>query len=47
MSELDDQKIRMNKVVRSNLKVRLGDIVSVHACGDVPYGKRWDVPLDW
>jgi len=37
---LEDQKIRLNKVVRKNLRVRLGDIVSVHACGDVPYGKR-------
>jgi len=37
---LDDSKIRLNKVVRKNLRVRLGDIVSVHACGDVPYGKR-------
>ncbi|CAL1135136.1 unnamed protein product, partial [Cladocopium goreaui] len=44
---LDDSKIRMNKVVRKNLRVRLGDIVSVHACGDVPYGKRIHVlPLD-
>merc|ERR1712125_206918 len=44
---LDDQKIRMNKVVRKNLRVRLGDIISVHACGDVPYGKRVHVlPLD-
>merc|ERR1711976_665489 len=44
---LEDQKIRMNKVVRKNLRVRLGDIVSVHACGDVPYGKRVHVlPLD-
>jgi len=37
---LEDSKIRLNKVVRKNLRVRLGDIVSVHACGDVPYGKR-------
>lgn len=44
---LDDSKIRMNKVVRKNLRVRLGDIISVHACGDVPYGKRIHVlPLD-
>ncbi|CAK0830060.1 unnamed protein product [Prorocentrum cordatum] len=44
---LDDNKIRLNKVVRKNLRVRLGDIVSVHACGDVPYGKRIHVlPLD-
>merc|ERR1719408_211281 len=44
---LDDQKVRLNKVVRKNLRVRLGDIVSVHACGDVPYGKRIHVlPMD-
>lgn len=42
-----DTKIRMNKVVRSNLRVRLGDIVSVHACPDVKYGKKIHVlPLD-
>jgi len=27
-------------VVRKNLRVRLGDIVSVHQCPDVKYGKR-------
>jgi len=44
---LDDGKMRMNKVVRKNLRCRLGDIISVHACGDVPYGKRVHVlPLD-
>ena len=33
--------------MRKNLRVLLGDIVSVHACGDVPYGKRVHVlPLD-
>jgi len=37
---LEDQKVRINKVVRKNLRVRLGDIVSIHSCGDVPYGKR-------
>jgi transitional endoplasmic reticulum ATPase len=37
---LDETKVRLNKVVRKNLRVRLGDIVSIHACGDVPYGKR-------
>ncbi|XP_048425264.1 uncharacterized protein LOC103964819 [Pyrus x bretschneideri] len=30
----------MNKVVRSNLRVRIGDVVSVHLCSDVKYGKR-------
>jgi transitional endoplasmic reticulum ATPase len=44
---LEDSKIRLNKVVRKNLRVRLGDIISVHACGDVPYGKRIHVlPMD-
>lgn len=33
--------------MRKNLKVRLGDLVSVSACGDVPYGKRVHVlPFD-
>jgi hypothetical protein len=27
---VDETKIRINKVVRKNLRVRLGDIVSVH-----------------
>lgn len=27
----DDAKIRMNKVVRKNLRVRLGDVVSIYA----------------
>merc|ERR1712216_1020918 len=36
----EEGKIRMNKVVRKNLRVRLGDVVSVHQCTDVKYGKR-------
>ena len=44
---VDESKIRMNKVVRKNLRVRLGDVVSVHQCTDVKYGKRIHVlPLD-
>lgn len=40
-------KIRVNKVVRSNLRVRLGDVVSVHQCPDVKYGKRVHIlPID-
>jgi len=40
-------KVRLNRVVRNNLRVRLGDIVSVHACQDVKYGKRIHVlPID-
>ena len=37
----------MNKVVRANLRVRLGDVVSVHQCQDVKYGKRVHIlPID-
>ncbi|CAI9107026.1 OLC1v1006293C1 [Oldenlandia corymbosa var. corymbosa] len=36
----DPAKIRVNKVVRTNLRVRLGDVVSVHNFPDVRYGKR-------
>ncbi|CAN0242478.1 unnamed protein product, partial [Ectocarpus sp. 12 AP-2014] len=44
---VDDSSIRMNKVVRKNLRVRLGDLITVSACGDVPYGKRVHVlPVD-
>ncbi|KAA0189085.1 hypothetical protein HAZT_HAZT004989, partial [Hyalella azteca] len=42
-----DDKIRMNRVVRNNLRVRLGDVVSVQPCPDVKYGKRIHVlPID-
>jgi len=45
--ECDVNKIRLNKVVRKNLRIRLGDVVSVHACPDVKYGKRVHVlPFD-
>ncbi|BDA46383.1 g2051 [Coccomyxa elongata] len=44
---VEESKIRMNKTVRKNLRVRLGDIVSVHQCADVKYGKRIHVlPID-
>eukprot|EP01026_Neomeris_dumetosa_P008537 TRINITY_DN1273_c1_g1_i2.p1 TRINITY_DN1273_c1_g1~~TRINITY_DN1273_c1_g1_i2.p1 ORF type:complete len:863 (-),score=173.49 TRINITY_DN1273_c1_g1_i2:236-2509(-) len=43
----EEAKIRINKVVRKNLRVRLGDIVSVHQCSDIKYGKRVHVlPID-
>ena len=42
-----DDKIRMNRVVRNNLRVRLGDIVAIQSCPDVKYGKRVHVlPID-
>ncbi|EDO36218.1 predicted protein [Nematostella vectensis] len=44
---ISDDKIRMNRVVRMNLRVRLGDVVSVQSCPDVKYGKRIHVlPFD-
>jgi hypothetical protein len=43
----EENKIRMNKVVRKNLRVRLGDVVVVSPCPDVKYGKRIHVlPID-
>ncbi|KAI9034643.1 P-loop containing nucleoside triphosphate hydrolase protein [Hyaloraphidium curvatum] len=45
--EVEETKVRVNKVVRSNLRVRLGDVVAVHACGDIKYGKRVHIlPID-
>ncbi|KAM7502093.1 hypothetical protein LguiB_000997 [Lonicera macranthoides] len=43
----DEPKIRMNKVVRTNLRVRLGDVVSVKQCPDLKYGLRVHIlPLE-
>ncbi|XP_009782020.1 cell division cycle protein 48 homolog [Nicotiana tabacum] len=43
----EESKIRMNKVVRNNLRIRLGDIASVHLCSNIQYGKRVHVlPID-
>ncbi|KAM0793495.1 hypothetical protein ACM66B_000934 [Microbotryomycetes sp. NB124-2] len=45
--EVDEGKIQMNKVARNNLRVKLGDICTVHACHDIKYGKRIHVlPFD-
>ncbi|KAB2611588.1 cell division control protein 48-like protein D [Pyrus ussuriensis x Pyrus communis] len=39
--------IRINKVVRSNLRVMLGDVVLVHQCADIKYGRRVHIlPVD-
>lgn len=44
---VSDDKIRINRCVRNNLRVRLGDVVSIQACPDVKYGKRIHVlPID-
>lgn len=45
--QCEEPKIRMNKVVRANLRVRLGDVVTVHPCPDVKYGRRVHIlPID-
>jgi len=33
-------RVRMNKVVRKNLRVHLGDMVLLHQCKDIKYGQR-------
>jgi transitional endoplasmic reticulum ATPase len=45
--DVENNKIRVNKVVRKNLRIRLSDIVSVHPCPDIKYGQRIHVlPID-
>jgi len=44
---LANDKIRINKVVRKNLRVRLGDVISISPCPDVKYGAKIHVlPID-
>lgn len=44
---LPDDKIRMNKVVRRNLRVRFSDVIQVHPCPDIPNGNRIHIlPID-
>ncbi|AMD20100.1 HCL051Cp [Eremothecium sinecaudum] len=41
--ELADGVCRVNRVVRNNLRVRLGDLVSIHPCPDIKYAERISV----
>lgn len=42
-----NEKVRMNRVVRNNLRVRVGDVVSIQPCPDIKYGKSITVlPID-
>ena len=44
---VSNEKIRMNRVVRNNLRLRLGDVVAIQSCPDVKYGTRVHVlPID-
>jgi len=38
--DTEASKIRMNKVVRKNIKVKLGDCITIHTAGEIKYGKR-------
>ncbi|XP_071681239.1 cell division cycle protein 48 homolog [Lolium perenne] len=43
----EEHKMKINKVVRSNLRVRVADVVSVHQCHDARHGTRVHVlPVD-
>ncbi|KAK1653076.1 hypothetical protein QYE76_070881 [Lolium multiflorum] len=43
----EEHKLRISKVARSNLRVRIADVVSVHLCPDAKYGRRVHVlPVD-
>lgn len=38
--DLEDGAIRINRVVRNNLRVRLGDLVTIHPCPDIKYATK-------
>ncbi|KAJ7913329.1 hypothetical protein B0H13DRAFT_1874010 [Mycena leptocephala] len=38
--DVEEGRIQVNKVACNNLRVKLGDLVGVHSCLDIKYGKR-------
>ncbi|KAH6642085.1 P-loop containing nucleoside triphosphate hydrolase protein [Boeremia exigua] len=38
--DLDDGSARINRVVRHNLRVKHGDVITIHPCPDIKYAKR-------
>ncbi|KAG7107550.1 Cell division control protein 48 like [Verticillium longisporum] len=38
--DLDDGSARINRVVRHNLRVKHGDMITIHPCPDIKYAKR-------
>jgi transitional endoplasmic reticulum ATPase len=45
--DVEEGRIQMNKVARNNLRVKLGDLVDVHQCLDIKYGKHVHIlPFD-
>lgn len=45
--DLDDGSVRLNRVVRHNLRVKHGDIVTVHPCPDIKYVRNLLPLLLW
>jgi transitional endoplasmic reticulum ATPase len=43
--DLEDGQARINRVVRHNLRVKHGDIITVHPCPDIKYVSRPEQPL--
>ncbi len=41
--DLDEGMCRMNRVSRNNVRVRLGDVITVHACADIKFATRISV----
>lgn len=39
--ELDDGSCRLNRVVRHNLRVKHGDVVTIHPCPDIKYVRAY------
>jgi transitional endoplasmic reticulum ATPase len=37
---VEEHRIRINKVVRKNLRVCIGDVITVNQCSDIAFGKR-------
>jgi transitional endoplasmic reticulum ATPase len=45
--DVEEGRIQVNKVARNNLRVKLGDLVNVHQCLNIQYGKRVHIlPFD-
>ena len=41
--DLEDGACRVNRIVRNNLRIRLGDLITVHPCPDIKYASRISV----
>ena len=47
LDDVEEDRIQMNKVARNNLRVKLGDLINIHQCADIKYGKHVHIlPFD-